>query len=685
MREKVKKLVLVLTIMVLIFMGVGIEGVIGVYAAGEEQQEGDYKYVENGEGNVIITEYIGTDTEIEIPETLGGLDVVEIGMFSFSDKGIEEVIIPEGIKKIKAYAFSDNELTEIKLHGGVDISEGDIFRGNKIVNVEFGEGIQYIGSYAFMGNKIKSLELPESMKVISFGAFSSNEIEDLKLGNGVEEIWDTAFRNNKIEELVIPEGLSKIQGSVFENNRIKHLILPDTVKSIGLFSFKDNMMESVQFGTGINKIGAGAFINNNLVSVTIPGTVKEIKENTFTGNKLKKVVFEEGVTKIGYESFNGNHIEELSLPESIVEVGEGAFMWNKITDLKLPKGLKVIQDAAFMMNPVKNIVISKTVEEIGDLSLVMCDSLETVIVQNRTLNLEDVLIYDTCKGELGLIMFRGHKESTIKNYVEEYRVLFDEIKKQNGIEDEIGFIFKHGEGEVEFEEESKKAGKTEVKINVENADEDKDLEYLWSRTDNVTSEGVWEGFNDGDIVESPEGEYGEFYIHVRGTDILADSFYIISGKVEVEPREEGKLELNLPEVREFGEVDVRGKEGIYDIYQTLEGDIGIIDTRGTEEGWSLKVGATTLKNEQVDMGQGHVIIGDIKGIDTNGKIISRGIEEGTEIDRGELVEVARVQGEGETTIRYGEKALGFRFNPREVVTGEYTTTVTWVLESVPGI
>ncbi|MBO7310403.1 MAG: leucine-rich repeat domain-containing protein [Clostridia bacterium] len=53
-----------------------------------------------------ITGYMGADTDIVIPTSIDGYQVVEIGDNAFSDKQIKSVIIPDGVKRIGWFAFN---------------------------------------------------------------------------------------------------------------------------------------------------------------------------------------------------------------------------------------------------------------------------------------------------------------------------------------------------------------------------------------------------------------------------------------------------------------------------------------------------------------------------------------------------------------------------------------------------
>lgn len=64
----------------------------------------DYEYKQI-DGYIIITRYLGKETDITLPSEIGGLPVYEIGDYAFKDCSVLSVTIPSSIKKIGWFAF----------------------------------------------------------------------------------------------------------------------------------------------------------------------------------------------------------------------------------------------------------------------------------------------------------------------------------------------------------------------------------------------------------------------------------------------------------------------------------------------------------------------------------------------------------------------------------------------------
>lgn len=66
------------------------------------EQSFEYKKVNGG---IRITKYTGTQTDVEIPESIEGLPVIEIGESAFSQSKVTSVRIPEGVRELDWFTF----------------------------------------------------------------------------------------------------------------------------------------------------------------------------------------------------------------------------------------------------------------------------------------------------------------------------------------------------------------------------------------------------------------------------------------------------------------------------------------------------------------------------------------------------------------------------------------------------
>lgn len=95
----------------------------------EPNPASDFEYTVDG-NQVSITKYVGTDTTVIVPETIGEKIVTVIGFEAFSTSTITECVLPATIRKIDSKAFAMCEHLE---------------------KITLSEGLLTIGDYAFEG------------------------------------------------------------------------------------------------------------------------------------------------------------------------------------------------------------------------------------------------------------------------------------------------------------------------------------------------------------------------------------------------------------------------------------------------------------------------------------------------------------------------------------------------------
>lgn len=140
-----------------------------------------------------------------------------------------KVMIPEGVRIIKARAFSQCKIYAVKLPDSLVTIERSAFRGcRNLSEIDFGKGIKTLGSYSaegiFANCNIQKLALPPQIKAIGMAAFQNNNIQELILPDGLEVIESNAFFNNpSLEEVTIPESVSKIKENAFSDVRKVHV------------------------------------------------------------------------------------------------------------------------------------------------------------------------------------------------------------------------------------------------------------------------------------------------------------------------------------------------------------------------------------------------------------------------------------------------------------------------------
>lgn len=120
----------------------------------EEKPKSDAKYTYTvSDDRVTITGYSGTDSILEIPDTVDGLPVVGIGREAFKGASFSEVILPSSLERIDWFAFSEcAALKKARIPTSVSKIEYGAFDGAEgfvIVCTKNSYAHRYAKSYGF--------------------------------------------------------------------------------------------------------------------------------------------------------------------------------------------------------------------------------------------------------------------------------------------------------------------------------------------------------------------------------------------------------------------------------------------------------------------------------------------------------------------------------------------------------
>lgn len=174
-----------------------------------------------------------------------------IGREAFSETGLKEVIIPEGVETVGDEAFS---------------------RCKKVTSVEMPNSVIAVGSYAFYGcNALKNVKLSESMSEISSNMLTYTAIEEIDIPASVTIINRYAFN-----------GCASLTS----------LVCPSSLKVIEEYAFCDcSSLKDIEFNEGLISIEYYSFCNcKALTEMTLPSSLTRCAGASFIGcSNLKKM------------------------------------------------------------------------------------------------------------------------------------------------------------------------------------------------------------------------------------------------------------------------------------------------------------------------------------------------------------------------------------------------------------
>ena len=128
------------------------------FVSAESLTDGDYSYTVLDDSTAEITKYNGTETDVVIPDTLGGYTVTSIGKEAFKNNTtILSVDFADTVTNIGNYAFSCcSNLSQIKLN----------------------EGLQTLGAFSF--EKCDSVEFVNIPSTVISGGYAMGAFYECK-------------------------------------------------------------------------------------------------------------------------------------------------------------------------------------------------------------------------------------------------------------------------------------------------------------------------------------------------------------------------------------------------------------------------------------------------------------------------------------------------------------------------
>jgi len=136
----------------------------------------DFFCNDDGNGGLIILEYLGDDEIVVIPEEINGKAVTKINKFVFAnDSSVMGVKLSSTIKEIDEGAFTQNTKLQYVICGnGLETIGASAFFGcSSLCEIKLNEGLKTICKQSFTScEALKSIEIPASVGTIELVAFN---------------------------------------------------------------------------------------------------------------------------------------------------------------------------------------------------------------------------------------------------------------------------------------------------------------------------------------------------------------------------------------------------------------------------------------------------------------------------------------------------------------------------------
>lgn len=320
---------------------------ITVCSTAEALSKNDFEYSVSF-GEVTIEKYVGSATNLTIPDTIDGYSVIHIGESAFEDcTALEEITISDRVVVIDKDAFRGcTSLKRIEIPSSVRIIEEGAFRCCVALEyIQLPNTVAQICDYTFTDcYALQSIEIPGSVTKIGDYAFQfCSSLKSISIPDKVTEIGEDAFNNCKeLQTLTLGNGVTTIKDFSFSGClALESITIPDSVKNIGEFAFYYcDSLKQITIGKGVSNIGSGCFIglsalqridvatsNNHYTSVNgiLFNKIKTLLV-AFPATKTGTYIIPDGVTIIDADAFqNCTALTSITIPNSVTYIGECAF------------------------------------------------------------------------------------------------------------------------------------------------------------------------------------------------------------------------------------------------------------------------------------------------------------------------------------------------------------------------
>lgn len=317
-------------------------GLLSVFAL----QEGDFTYTVSG-SEATITGYTnsGVNTNLVLPETLGGYPVVAIGNRAFENQnGLTSITISKDIRTLGEacfafsyinYIFVDSANTYFKsvgqslysfdyyvLYWASPVPPGTYtilnmvrtiypyaFAGcSAMTGVNFGSNVGLIGSYAFYKSGLTSITIPESVVIIDqFNAFREcaalTQINVAEANPNYSSLNGVLFNEaqnrlisypcGKSGDYDIPPGVTIIDSEAFFACKLlTGVSIPEGITALQGYQFAScEALHSVELPSTLTSIGNNCFWYADLTNIYIPANVNSIANGAFIDSNLSFAFF----------------------------------------------------------------------------------------------------------------------------------------------------------------------------------------------------------------------------------------------------------------------------------------------------------------------------------------------------------------------------------------------------------
>lgn len=226
---------------------------VSIYTKAKIYIEDEYlfkEYIDNS--NLILTKYLGTNDQIDIPELINGKHVVGFDFTILQNKQLTNVKIPHHINEVFwNNSLVKSEVKELIFNNNIEMSPLYLESSKSLERLVIPPNLKRIPSKSLRSHKnLKYLVLPDSLEEIGYGALEYlNNLKCLELPESLKIIKEGGLprESSNFSKLVIKSKELTVSKSVIESLRDVDVYI-DKDSSISIYN--DSTMEAEQVFSG---------------------------------------------------------------------------------------------------------------------------------------------------------------------------------------------------------------------------------------------------------------------------------------------------------------------------------------------------------------------------------------------------------------------------------------------------
>ena len=203
----------------------------------------DYYILKNNEPEYIvdrngsILNYLGSDTDLVVPDSINGIQPTSISQKCFWNQNINSIKLPDSVTDIEKYAFYGTELSSIEGNNVENINECSFYECEKLSNIKFPE-LRYIGKQSLYGcNTLSNIDLSNVKEIGSEALYGCKSLPKQPDFSSVDWVAEKGLAGTYFSTIHLPN-CTRADDNAFDGCTAEEIVL-NKVKSIGSNAFNN--------------------------------------------------------------------------------------------------------------------------------------------------------------------------------------------------------------------------------------------------------------------------------------------------------------------------------------------------------------------------------------------------------------------------------------------------------------